>query len=1331
MNLHQPAKMETIGRYRIIEALPRTGIATVYKAFDQEFDGYVFVKRYPEGYIVDPTARARYEREMQLLSLLENPTVVPIYEIDEQDGSFYIVTPYLTGGSLAEKLFKGPLPVDEILMIFEKLVFCLEAVHELGIYHQAIKPTNIIFDDQGEPYISDFGTSKLAECSPSGTAVISEILVSPLYMSPEQVKGQEISDNKSDIYALGILLYEMLVGQPPFEASSFLELAIQQVEAAIPNIQTDQLEYPPGCEILMQYSLAKNPDDRFTSLWQMNEVLKSVFAGEDTVSIQAGLAVDDEVKVSPTPVDENYFETKQRPTRLKVFWGAASVIILLGVIIFLLWGNKLPPKLISQFGLNNASFTPELSSEKQIFPDASSTSTPDPATATASPVVVNIVDQITTREETPTPTLTPTSAPTLPVLTIGGADKIAFINDHDIWMANIDGSSLERLTYDEQEKTGLRWSQDGLNLTYLVEGRERELQVFSEPSYGFGVKSYVEEGSLVTYSSQQNKKAKIVEESWNGRQVEVIKVFDLKNKILDVFPGGRFDMRGYSGANDAPVIMEYAWDGADLFALHGDVLRDGGDLIIYNMGTANAQITNPINGSCCYKDLAWSPDGQYLLFAYQDVRYDDAPKLYYVPYGTIGTGQTYEPIDLPYYFFADSKARIYPALHPAGSSFPTQTPTLAPTPTQTPRPTVDVDKAYGNATVDPDSETMSSGGADKIAFLRNNDIWTVNIDGSGLQLIQKMGVSITDLQWSGDGQSIIYKSGSCYEAVSLQTKETISLGCYITLNTSPDGELAAVSTYLKFGDNLERLRASVLPFDLAQFSRIKQFLDLETLGSCPLVEGEFYRWSNDKQQIAVVVETIENGRKAQAVRIFNLGDCGVEADMIDTFPAPRFTMRGYSEEDSTPVIADFSWDGERRFAISSYVQDGFGDFIVYDMDTRKAEILDPLKKSCCYRDIRWSPDGDYLFYSTQDVQEGMLVYYATYDQIKDQGDLAPIPFPAGFWDGVDLSHRLFPALRPGMADREQPAIPVQMVKSDAADIKFNQIGSLSQSGSVYDLDISPDGARLAVGAGNLLTIWDLASQKMAHVFDLALNKHTEAITGTKFAPDGQYLASCSADESVRVWKLDYFAPKFNMNEHAMPVLTLKYSPDGNALATGSADGDIILWRTSNGGIYRKLIGHVMPVYEVAYTPDGQKLISGSADKTVRVWEVNTGNVLHILEGHHAPVSGVAVSPDGRYAASSSWDGTVRVWNIETGDLLHILKSSEAPVSAVLFSPAGGILLAGSEDGSISVWETASFELVEIIDDQDSAVLSFSFSPDGKTLAAGYDDGKVILWEIAP
>jgi dipeptidyl aminopeptidase/acylaminoacyl peptidase len=319
--------------------------------------------------------------------------------------------------------------------------------------------------------------------------------------------------------------------------------------------------------------------------------------------------------------------------------------------------------------------------------------------------------------------VSPTVTGTAPMVdlppSIGGADRLAFLNERDIWTSNLDGSDLVRLTTDGSPKTNLRWTPDGKALTYSSEGWVNMLDPatgivsrigqFAEFAISPDMQSVVlgDEvefdkhvyrwqnflldydlevlhslnltrdsrcpflgGRQTLFSSDSKRLAMVVETSQGERKVEAIYLLALRKcgeqpDVLDIFPGTRFTMRGYSGPKDTPVILDYDWNKDVLFVLHGNFRSGFGDLTLYNTDTTVSQVINPIEERCCYKDLRWSPDGEYLLFAYQDVRYANPAQLYYIPFGMIGTGVSFSPLPLPNYFFSDLKASLQPALREA------------------------------------------------------------------------------------------------------------------------------------------------------------------------------------------------------------------------------------------------------------------------------------------------------------------------------------------------------------------------------------------------------------------------------------------------------------------------------------------------------------------------------------------------------------------------------------------------------------------------------------------------------------------------------------------
>jgi serine/threonine-protein kinase len=179
----------TIGRYQIKKALGRGGMATVHLAHDPRFKREVALKVLPREFLHDPTFHARFEREAQTIAAIEHPAIVPVYDFGEQEGQPFLVMRYMPGGSLADRLSQGPLTIAETAEVMKRLAPALDIAHEKGIIHRDLKPGNILFDQYGEAYLSDFGIVKLAQATTTFTG--SSVIGTPAYMSPEQVHGDK------------------------------------------------------------------------------------------------------------------------------------------------------------------------------------------------------------------------------------------------------------------------------------------------------------------------------------------------------------------------------------------------------------------------------------------------------------------------------------------------------------------------------------------------------------------------------------------------------------------------------------------------------------------------------------------------------------------------------------------------------------------------------------------------------------------------------------------------------------------------------------------------------------------------------------------------------------------------------------------------------------------------------------------------------------------------------------------------------------------------------------------------------------------------------------
>lgn len=250
-----------IGRYQIKAEVGRGGMGAVYHAYDPHFERDVAVKVLPRQFLHDPMFRARFEREAKVIAALDHPAVVPVHDFGSDDGQPFLVMRLMSGGTLETRLARGPLTPADTLNILQRIGAALDEAHRRGLVHRDLKPSNILFDQYNHAYLSDFGMVRLAE-NQEGTLTGSNASVgTPGYMSPEQIQGQEV-DTRSDIYALGILLFEMLTGRRPFEADTPAMVIVKQMTQPPPRLYDVRPDLPPVYDLVIERVLSREREQR-------------------------------------------------------------------------------------------------------------------------------------------------------------------------------------------------------------------------------------------------------------------------------------------------------------------------------------------------------------------------------------------------------------------------------------------------------------------------------------------------------------------------------------------------------------------------------------------------------------------------------------------------------------------------------------------------------------------------------------------------------------------------------------------------------------------------------------------------------------------------------------------------------------------------------------------------------------------------------------------------------------------------------------------------------------------------------------------------------------
>jgi serine/threonine-protein kinase len=367
-----------IGRYEIKSELGRGGMATVYRAFDPSFDREVAIKVLPREMMHDPQFRARFEREIKMVAALEHPSIVPVYDVGEEDGQPYFVMRFMTGGSLSNRITNGKTPLEETARIVGRIAQGLTYAHKKGIIHRDLKPDNILFDDNDDPFISDFGIAKLTESTSNLTG--SGVIGTPAYMSPEQAQGNSV-DGRSDIYGLGVIVYQMLSGQQPYNADTPMGVVVKHITEPVPEILNVVPTLPFDVDQIIRSSMAKDKTKRYSTAVELAKALNMAAFGNDgnlTSTTNTGLR------------SGLYKNSTTRSSRGRTGLAVGGIVLVVAIVGFFLLRNQL-----------FASPPIEPTSTPVVIPSETQTETPTEAPT-----------------ETPTPTLAPTLAPVTEVASV-------------------------------------------------------------------------------------------------------------------------------------------------------------------------------------------------------------------------------------------------------------------------------------------------------------------------------------------------------------------------------------------------------------------------------------------------------------------------------------------------------------------------------------------------------------------------------------------------------------------------------------------------------------------------------------------------------------------------------------------------------------------------------------------------------------------------------------------------------------------------------------------------------------------------------------------------
>lgn len=287
-----------LGAYQVQEQIGKGGIATVYKAFHPATNRHVAIKVLSFDLADDPTFNQRFDREAKVVANLQHIHILPVFDYGHQESTPYLVMPLITGGTLSELLRRSRLSVQEVARLFRQMASALDYAHQQGLLHRDIKPSNVLMDNSNNALLADFGLTRMMGSEQPSKLTQSTIIGTPAYMSPEQGQGQ-VLDNRSDLYSMGVMLYEMLAGDVPYRAETPVAVIFKHVTDPLPSVLDKRPDLPPAIQPVLQKAMAKSAADRYGSAQEL----------ADAFEIAVGLKTHVGIKTTPLPAPEEDIHT--------------------------------------------------------------------------------------------------------------------------------------------------------------------------------------------------------------------------------------------------------------------------------------------------------------------------------------------------------------------------------------------------------------------------------------------------------------------------------------------------------------------------------------------------------------------------------------------------------------------------------------------------------------------------------------------------------------------------------------------------------------------------------------------------------------------------------------------------------------------------------------------------------------------------------------------------------------------------------------------------------------------------------------------------------------
>lgn len=1341
--------------YELQELAGMGGFGAVYRAYQPTVERDVAIKIILPQYANQPEFIRQFEVEAQLVARLEHLHIVALYDFWRDPQGAYLVMRWLRGGNLRGWMMKEQLDLAAIVRIIEQIGTALAFAHRHHVVHQDIKPENILIDEEKNAYLTDFGIAKrLQEEKPKD--LHRKTFGSPAYISPEAVM-RESTTAQSDIYSLGIVLYELLTGQMPFSGSTNTEIMQKHVVASVPSVSSVQPNLSTDFDQVIWKATAKQPQIRYDTALSFAEDVRRV------ASVGSGAAIQ---QTSNSPQPATGVGTVQLPSQ-------ANGVGTIELDAIQSPSNKTPQ------------FIATIDFEEQLAP-------------------TNPYKGLRPFEETDADTFFGRETLVEQLLThLQQQNFLALVGPSGSGKSSvIKAGVIPSIRRSDIEKTE-RWF-----ITSMVPG-SHPVQELTEALLSVAI-----DDSSVKFDPEfkdENSLSRITQQLFEDTQSSILLFIDQFEEVFTLVEDET--ERRYFLDNIAHAVNQSnsklrvmltlradLYDRPLMYAEFGKLMRRHTEVILPLSPTElEHAITNPAQKVDVelHRDLVVEiladvieqpgalPLLQYTLTELFEKRSGDVIPLedYLATGGISGT-------------LASRADEIYQELDPSEQGLARQILLSLVAINDGAEPTRRRIQQHELVSLHKDRESVRR----ILDIFNRNRIMTFDREPVTRAPTVELAHEALIREWEN------LKTWIENSRDMLRTQRQLSAATHEWINANRD------SSFLVSGARLTQFETLLTEADFPLSDDDRAYIEasialrqrfarrvkmvIAALATFALIALGFGIFALDRQNEAVQQQNeainerdraneqsqISRSRELAVNALINIDELdrslllSLEAlQAADTFEARNALLTGlftdsrlkqflHGHQDLVRSL-DYSADG--RYMVSSSAD---GTVILWDAASG-ATIGTPLTGHAgAVNTVAFSSDGSWMASGGED---GVLRLWEV-----PSGDLIHeiSAHPDTIWALATSPDSTI--IASGSADGT-----IQLWDAATGEPIGEPLVDLSDEDNpedstfiVHSLAFSPDGQFLASGGeDNLVRLWRIETGELL----ATLTSHQNWVLSLAFNSDGSQLASTGVEPTVIVWNLRTGQPELMVNTgHTNWIRDIAFSPDDSMIVTASVDRSIRFWDTATGEAVLFPMLAEDQIWGVAFSPDGNTLVSGSGenilkwaleptphiiytghqnsindfalspdgeliatasggatgthDNTVRLWNTNDEQVA-LIDAHRGPVTSVAFGPNQRLLATTSADQTAVIWNydsLENIEVVHVLRH-DALVWRAVFSPNGTRIATSTETGLITLWDVESGQIIgEPSQAHPADIFALTFSPDGTLLASGGSDNMIHLWNTA-